>query len=66
MKPAINGLIQKAKEGGLSKLIDEGVPLSREVAVKGFSDLGFREIRKYQISKFDKSEIVIDLQLELK
>ena len=65
MKPAILQLFEKAKEKGLAILIDEGVPLSREVAVGCFKDLGFKQIKRYKTYKFDKEEEMIDLQIDL-
>lgn len=65
MKPAILQLIEKAKEKGLAILIDEGVPLSREVAIGCFKDLGFKQIKRYKTYKFDKEEEMIDLQIDL-
>lgn len=65
MKPAIKHLIKIAKEKGLSSLIDEGVPLSREVAVKCFCELGFKETKRYFTKKFDKNDETIDIKLDL-
>ncbi len=60
----MNKLIQIAKEKGVEFLTDT-VPENRERALKVFYDLGFKKIGEYKSKKFDKDEIVAEIEKKL-
>lgn len=64
MRPAVNLLIQNAKKNGVAFLTDT-VPQTRERALKVFFDLGFNKIGEFVGKKFDKDEVVFEIEKKL-
>ena len=64
MRPALNLLIQNAKNNGVVALIDT-VPQTREQALKVFYDLGFNKVGEFVSKKFNKNEIVFEIEKKL-
>ena len=64
MRPAMFKLIEKAKEKGVEILTDT-VPETREKALKVFYDFGFRKTGEYKSKKFDKEEVVAEIEKQL-
>lgn len=64
MRPAMIKLIDIAKQKGV-KFLTDTVPESREIALKVFYDLGFKKIGEFKSVKFDKEEIVAEIEKEL-
>lgn len=64
MRPAMKLLVQTAKLNGVKALTDT-VPETREKALKVFYDLGFNKIGEFKCKKFDKEEIVFEIEKEL-
>lgn len=64
MRPALNLLIESAKKNGVEALTDT-VPENRERALKVFFDLGFNKVGQFSSKKFDKDELVFEIEKEL-
>ena len=65
MRPAMNKLIEKAKEYGVVSLTD-AVPENRINALKVFYDLGFVKVDEFKTKKFESEEIVAIIEKEIK
>ena len=64
MRDSMSLLIKEAKNKGV-KVLTDAVPISRESALKVFKDLGFIVVNSYQDKKFDKEEIVCEIEKNL-
>ena len=64
MRPAMLKLIEKAKEYNVQYLTDT-VPENREKALKVFYDLGFVKVGEFKSKKFNKEEIVAEIEKQV-
>lgn len=64
MRPAMQEFIKEAKKMGVEYLTDS-VPQNRKNALKVFLDLGFIITKTFTIKKFNKDEIVEEIELKL-
>lgn len=65
MRPAMRELIKKAEGKGVFALTDT-VPETRENALKVFYDLGFKRVGVIDGMKFNKPEVVAEIELQVK
>ena len=65
MRPAMSLLIQVAKDNGVKELTDT-VPETRVRALKVFYDLGFQKVGEFVGKKFNKDELVFEIELATK
>lgn len=64
MRLAMPLLLDEAKKRGV-KFLTDTVPKSREGALKVFFDLGFEKIDEFNSKKFNKDDLVYEIQKEL-
>ena len=61
MRPAMELMLEKAKEKGV-KVLTDTVPETRERALKVFYDLGFEKVGEFMSKKFDQPEVVAEIE----
>lgn len=64
MRRSMEKLIEKAKELGVKNLTDT-VPKNRQNALKVFYAFGFEKVGEFVTKKFDKDEVVYNIELKL-
>lgn len=64
MKPALRELIKVAKESGINELWD-CVPLNREHALKGFTDVGFEIVSYVDSVRFNKVDKCANIRYKI-
>ena len=62
MRPAMKKLIEKAKQSGV-KILTDTIPETRKNALRVFYDFGFVKMNEITSKKFNKNEIVAEVEL---
>ena len=64
MRPAMELLLETAKEKGVKALTDT-VPETRQRALNVFYDLGFEKVGEFMSKKFNQPEVVAEIEKEI-